>query len=136
MRIALFVFFYLQDLHAMVHPDGSYTFPEFNSSSWFTRGWTLQEFIAPRNVEFYSSEWIYIGDKISMAQELSTFTGIDEAVLLGVVPPRLVSTAKIMSWASYRKTSRTEDIAYCLLGLFAIHMPLLYGEGGRAFIRL
>ena len=129
-------FVYLQDIHAMVHPDGSYTFPEFNRSTWFTRGWTLQEFIAPYNVEFYSSEWIYIGDKISMAQELSIFTGIDEDVLLGSLSPRLVSTAKRMSWASHRKTSRKEDIAYCLLGLFDIHMPLLYGEGDRAFIRL
>jgi hypothetical protein len=85
-------FVYLHDIHALVHPDGSYTFPEFNRSIWFTRGWTLQEFIAPRNVEFYSSEWIYIGDKTSMAQELSTFTGIDESVLLGVVPLRLVGT--------------------------------------------
>jgi hypothetical protein len=96
----------------------------------------LQELIAPRCVEFYNSEWVCVGDKRSRADKLSDITGVDEGVLLKTSPVRASSTAKIMSWASKRVTTRKEDITYCLLGLFGIHMPLLYGEGERAFIRL
>ena len=129
-------FVYLSDVTAKIQPDSSYCFPNFNSSCWFTRGWTLQELIAPRSVEFYTSEWIYISDKCSKVDELSYITGVDKGVLLGTSPVQASSVAKIMSWASKRVTTRKEDIAYCLLGLFGIYMPLLYGEGDRAFIRL
>jgi hypothetical protein len=129
-------FAYMPDVTAQIQPDGSFHFQDFNCSCWFTRGWTLQELIAPLSVEFYTSEWIYIGDKRSMAEELSVITAVDKGVLLGTSPVRASSVATIMSWASHRVTTRREDIAYCLLGLFSIHMPLLYGEGDRAFIRL
>jgi len=109
---------------------------DFDSSCWFTRGWTLQELIAPRSVEFYTSEWVYICDKRSKIDEISHITGVDKGILLGTSPVRASSVARIMSWASNRVTTRKEDIAYCLLGLFGIYMPLLYGEGDRAFIRL
>lgn len=46
------------------------------------------------------------------------------------------SIAQRISWAARRQTTRKEDQAYCLLGLFGVNMPLLYGEGDRAFIRL
>jgi hypothetical protein len=105
-------------------------------SCWFTRGWTLQELIAPSSVEFYTSDWIYSGDKRSKADKISDITGISVSVLLGDDPVQASSVARIMSWASKRVTTRKEDIAYCLLGLFGIHMPLLYGEGDRGFIRL
>lgn len=71
-----------------------------------------------------------------MAHKLNSITNVDREVLLGRVPMRTSSVARIMSWASHRITTRKEDIAYCMLGLFSIHMPLLYGEGDRAFIRL
>ena len=129
-------FVYLPDVTAQILRDGSFSFRGFGSSSWFTRGWTLQELIAPHCVEFYNSEWIYVSDKLSRADKLSDITGVDEGVLLGTSPVRASSIAKIMSWASKRVTTRKEDTAYCLLGLFGIHMPLLYGEGERAFIRL
>ena len=129
-------FVFLPDVANQVEPDGSTCFTGFDTSCWFTRGWTLQELIAPSFVEFYTSDWIYIGDKRSKAHIISDITGIAAGVLLGDDPVRASSVARIMSWASKRVTTRKEDIAYCLLGLFGIHMPLLYGEGDRSFIRL
>lgn len=106
------------------------------SSSWFNRALTLQESIAPRTLEFYSSEWTYNGNKKELAVDLSGITGIDEALLLRTTPVKAYSMVAIMSWTSHRVTTRREDIAYCLLGLLDVHMPPLYGEGNRAFIRL
>ncbi|KAK1969236.1 HET-domain-containing protein [Colletotrichum sublineola] len=108
----------------------------FTNSKWFTRGWTLQELIAPRLVEFYDQEWNEIGTKLSVGDLIHQTTGIRRVVLSGLFPLALASVAERMSWASTRKTSRLEDMAYCLLGIFDIHMPLLYGEGSRAFNRL
>ena len=104
-------------------------------SRWFTRGWTLQELLAPRAVEFYSFDWKEIGTKSSLATSLSYHTGIPTRVLHGE-SPNSCSIAERMSWASSRQTTREEDMAYCLLGLFNVNMPLLYGEGQKAFIRL
>ncbi|KAF2161449.1 hypothetical protein M409DRAFT_37552, partial [Zasmidium cellare ATCC 36951] len=106
-------------------------------SRWFTRGWTLQELLAPKQVLFYDSNWHFMGTKIGLAPMLSTVTGIDIEVLRH--PERIfqVNVAQRMSWASQRQTTRSEDIAYCLLGIFDVHMALLYGEGGKkAFFRL
>ncbi|KAF2264191.1 HET-domain-containing protein, partial [Lojkania enalia] len=102
---------------------------------WFTRGWTLQELIAPKNVMFYIKGWNYVGNKMSMKGKLSRITRIDEATL---VTGNLegVSVARRMSWAANRVTTRTEDLAYCLMGIFDVNMPLLYGEGEKAFVRL
>jgi hypothetical protein len=105
------------------------------SSRWFTRGWTLQELIAPRTIVFFSNDWRSLGTKSQLTSVLSVVTGIDPSYLADK-DVRLASISKRMSWASSRKTTRTEDIAYCLLGIFDIHMPLLYGEGKRAFRRL
>ncbi|KAH8163127.1 hypothetical protein CIB48_g5096, partial [Xylaria polymorpha] len=58
------------------------------------------------------------------------------AVLLGKARPANISVASRLQWASERQTTRAEDIAYCLLGIFDVNMPLLYGEGQRAFVRL
>ncbi|KAK2043744.1 HET-domain-containing protein [Colletotrichum somersetense] len=108
----------------------------FTISKWFTRGWTLQELIAPDHVEFYDQEWNDIGTKLSLGDLIHKATGIRRDMLSGHLPLALASVAERMSWASTRKTSRLEDMAYCLLGIFDIHMPLLYGEGSRAFNRL
>lgn len=105
-------------------------------SRWFTRGWTLQELIAPHSLIFYSEEWSEIGQKSAMLRPLANVTGITETVLLGASGPGEVSVAKRMSWASRRTTTRVEDMAYCLLGLFDVNIPLLYGEGVKAFQRL
>jgi hypothetical protein len=107
----------------------------FKESAWFTRGWTLQELIAPANVEFYDSTWRNLGTKESLKDVISERTGIDVAMLEGADPEDF-SVAKRMSWAATRTTTRVEDRAYSLLGLFGVNMPMLYGEGERAFIRL
>jgi hypothetical protein len=107
----------------------------FRSSRWFTRGWTLQELVAPENVVFYSREWKKLGTKRELTVTISDVTGIHEDILLGRNLME-VSIANRMSWASRRVTTRPEDIAYCLLGIFGINMPLLYGEDQKAFIRL
>jgi Heterokaryon incompatibility protein (HET) len=108
------------------------------ASRWFTRGWTLQELIAPTKVVFYSKDWTKIGEKASLASSIFTLTKIDPDVLInGASSLRRKSIARRMSWAAMRKTKRPEDIAYCLLGIFDVHMPLLYGEGeSKAFFRL
>ncbi|KAL6704614.1 hypothetical protein ACN47E_008011 [Coniothyrium glycines] len=104
---------------------------------WFTRGWTLQELIAPGQLQFFDACWKSIGSRHDLAEEVSTITKIQTQYLSGNVKLlRHASTARKMSWASGRKTKRVEDIAYSLLGMFDINMPLLYGEGTRAFQRL
>ncbi|KAK3988923.1 heterokaryon incompatibility protein-domain-containing protein [Cladorrhinum sp. PSN332] len=107
----------------------------FENSRWFTRGWTLQELIAPPLVEFYSHDWQEIGTKYSLRHVISKVTGIDMRVLEGA-DPSTCHVAERMSWAANRQTTRVEDAAYCLLGIFKVHMPLIYGEGNRAFYRL
>jgi hypothetical protein len=108
------------------------------NSRWFSRGWTLQELIAPVKVEFYGSGWEYLGkkDDPSFRSILSQASLVDECVLTGSVHPTSVSVAKRMYWASKGRTTRREDEAYCLMGLFDVNMPLLYGEGDKAFMRL
>lgn len=103
---------------------------------WFSRGWTLQELIAPKNVEFYDSAWQEIGTKRSLRDPIAAITGINVGVLDGG-PPSGCTYAERMSWMCGRRTTREEDMAYCLLGLCNVNMPLLYGEGAKkAFFRL
>jgi hypothetical protein len=105
--------------------------------TWFTRGWTLQELLAPKRVFFYDKSWTKRGSKETLRSLLSRITGIEEEVLNKKEDPSMVSAAVKMSWASRRRTTKMEDIAYCLLGIFDVNMPLLYGEGPtKAFRRL
>jgi len=108
----------------------------FDRSSWFRRGWTLQELIAPSHALFFDTHWTYMGDKRNLASRISQATGIGEGLLLANRTLAEYSVAQRMSWAAHRMTTRPEDIAYCLLGTFDINMPLLYGEGKKAFLRL
>ncbi|KAL7924628.1 Sucrase/ferredoxin-like domain-containing protein [Trichoderma austrokoningii] len=108
---------------------------EFRGSRWFTRGWTLQELIAPRDVVFYSRDWRLLGRKSLLKGLLSDITGIDISVLAGA-DPSIITVARKMSWAASRTTTRVEDAAYCLMGLFSVSIPLIYGEGSKAFFRL
>lgn len=109
---------------------------KIRGSVWFTRAWTLQELIAPRNVEFYDSAGKSFGSKLWMRQVLQTITGIDENVLKKTRPLEKCLVAEKMSWASARVSTRPEDIAYSLMGIFDVNMPLLYGERRNAFVRL
>ncbi|KAI1752424.1 heterokaryon incompatibility protein-domain-containing protein [Xylaria castorea] len=105
-------------------------------SRWFTRGWTLQELIAPKSVYFFDRHWNKRGDKKDFLEELSQITKISKYILGHDQPLSTVTVAQKMSWAAGRKTTRVEDQAYCLLGIFDVNMPLLYGEEEKAFRRL
>ncbi|KAF1956471.1 HET-domain-containing protein [Byssothecium circinans] len=108
--------------------------PAFRNSRWFRRGWTLQELIAPASVEFFSREKTYLGNKTSMAQTIYEISGIATDALQGT-PLSQFSVDDRFMWAEKRKTKREEDEAYCLLGMFDIQMPLLYGEGREKALR-
>lgn len=128
----------LWDHNGMSESSGTYTSREHNlfaQSRWFRRGWTLQELIAPKRVEFYACDWSEIGTKRSLTTIIQTITSIPPNVLRGGISPNYNHAIR-MSWAANRITTREEDMAYCLLGLFEVNMPLLYGEGRRAFYRL
>lgn len=130
---------YLSDVPAAKAPGGlpaPFAEAAFRKSRWFTRGWTLQELIAPDFVTFYDQDWQEICTKRSLPQLLVSITGIRYEILTGSLPVSDASIAERMSWASKRVTSRTEDVAYCLLGIFGVNIPPLYGEGQNAFLRL
>jgi hypothetical protein len=96
----------------------------FRLSKWFTRGWTLQELLAPSVVIFFNCDWIDIGTKWSLYNTITSITKIEP--LVGF---KTACIAQKMSWVSQRETTRVEDMAYCMMGLFGVNMPPLYGEG-------
>jgi Heterokaryon incompatibility protein (HET) len=101
---------------------------DFRRSRWFTRGWTLQELLAPASVTFYSSQYKQLGDKQSLARLIHEITDISLPALNGHLLDAFSVTER-MAWAAERQTTKEEDGAYCLLGIFNIFMPLIYGEG-------
>jgi Heterokaryon incompatibility protein (HET) len=129
-----------------------------SSSRWFTRGWTLQELTAPCYIQFLARDWTIIGVKLTTGfsylgvaiqpptakinveifrEKLTDITGVPARVLSGALDIQLVPTARKMAWAAKRVTTREEDLAYALIGLFGVSMPILYGEGlEKAFRRL
>jgi hypothetical protein len=107
---------------------------QLKRSRWFTRGWTLQELLAPKSVQFFSIEGNCLGDKHSLVQYIHDVTGISIMALEGR-PLFQFDTEEKMSWASERLTKEGEDAAYCLMGLFDIHMPLIYGEGREKAVK-
>jgi hypothetical protein len=108
----------------------------FRKSRWFTRGWTLQELIAPVSVEFFSKDGVKLGSKKSLERHVREITGIPVKALQGS-PLSEFSVSERLSWAEYRETTRKEDSAYSLLGIFGVHIALIYGEGREnAFDRL
>ncbi|KFA56184.1 hypothetical protein S40293_00210 [Stachybotrys chartarum IBT 40293] len=159
---------YLQDVELSLEEEGFWD--RFASCRWFTRGWTLQELLAPRHAKFYNKHWTFLSEKFSLASELSKIAGVPEILLRhghASHPPSWTghtqfrmsnsmchgcgswtwdsfqgdglsqfSVAQRMSWAAKRTTTRKEDQAYCLFGVFNVNLPLLYGEGGKAFTRL
>ena len=108
----------------------------FRASRWFTRGWTLQELLAPGSVEFFSKEGKRLGDKRTLERQIHERTGITVPALRGT-PLSQFGVDERLLWAKGRQTSRKEDEAYSLLGIFEVYMPLIYGEGrDNAFARL
>ncbi|KAF2822886.1 HET-domain-containing protein [Ophiobolus disseminans] len=120
---------YLDDIEDDAHSD-SY----LNRATWFTRGWTLQELIAPAHIEFFSQGWKPLGTKATLSRQISVACGISVKVLTGTSLEGTYVSEK-MSWAARRITTRPEDQAYSLMGLFSVHMPPLYGEGAESAFR-
>lgn len=108
-------FLYLIDVEIKSEENGKPFWDQFSSSMWFTRGWTLQELIAPRQLIFYTQDWNEIEAKSGILDTLARIAGIESSVLESG-DPRTASVAQRMSWAANRKTTRVEDIAYSLLG--------------------
>lgn len=109
---------------------------DFQRSKWFTRGWTLQELLAPHSVEFFSCEGRRLGDKRSLMQQIHRTTGIPQAALQGA-PLSQFNVDERMSWIEQRNTTLEEDKAYSLLGIVDVYVPPIYGEGtASAFKRL
>jgi hypothetical protein len=93
---------------------------------WFSRGWTLQELVAPEFIVFYSQKWQKLGWKEDLKRQISIVSGIDQDVLDYPLRVNEISVSEKMSWASQRTTTRPEDLAYSLMGIFGVHMPPLY----------
>jgi hypothetical protein len=108
----------------------------FAHCKWFTRGWTLQELVASKTIVFYDKTWTARGDKSTRGAEIARVSSIGEDVLTGQTQMSDVPVAVRMSWAANRITTREEDIAYSLMGIFDVNMSMLYGEGDKAFLRL
>jgi hypothetical protein len=105
-------------------------------SIWFSRGWTLQELLAPKVMQFYDMDWRYMGTKVELADTLAHITRIDVSYLTGEKHFGTACIASKMSWLASRTTARVEDLAYSMLGIFNVVMTPQYGEGTRAFMRL
>ncbi|KAK0708494.1 heterokaryon incompatibility protein-domain-containing protein, partial [Lasiosphaeris hirsuta] len=133
-RKAALCYAYLSDLHLQPEADNLET--SLRPCRWFTRGWTLQELIAPVNIHFYDASWNLVTSKHEATAVISRITGVDVAVLEDMTNLTEIPVGRRMAWASQRQTTRVEDMAYCLLGIFDISMPPLYGEGHKAFLRL
>jgi hypothetical protein len=122
---------YLSDV-SLYSQDGRFLHIEwesaFRNSRWFTRGWTLQELIAPKAVEFYSRDHIRLGDKYTLERQITEITGIAKEALREQSLSDF-SVEERFLWAEKRQTTEDEDKAYCLLGIFNIFLPLIYGEG-------
>jgi hypothetical protein len=129
---------YLSDVAQPVSKLDSQLRSLLKRSRWFTRGWTLQELIAPSLMKFFGRYWCSLGSRQDLSTIISDITRIPMSLLIDEYSSSLNNfcVAQRMSWAATRQCTRIEDSAYCLLGIFDINMPLLYGEGKKAFRRL
>ena len=129
---------YLSDV-SFEEPGDHYNMPiwlgSFRQSRWFTRGWTLQELLAPKEVEFFSKEGHRLGNRTSLEQHVHGVTGVPVEALRG----RELSSFSVderMRWKERRTTKLEEDMAYCLQGIFGVFLYPIYGEREHAFVRL
>jgi hypothetical protein len=105
--------------------------PDFRASRWFTRGWTLQELLAPSIVEFFSQEWEKLGNKVLLKSLICKTTGIPYKALDGA-PLYQFSVNERMQWKDGRKTTYEEDGWYSLSGIFGVEIAPAYGEGAAS----
>ncbi|EIW51971.1 HET-domain-containing protein, partial [Trametes versicolor FP-101664 SS1] len=133
-RLSGACYVYLADVPDDDHPQALGS--SFRFSRWRKRGWTLQELIAPERVIFLTSTWRFLGTRLGLATTLADITTISVDILVGHASVASISVAQRMSWASLRETTRVEDRAYSLLGIFGVHLSPIYGEGDNAFRRL
>jgi hypothetical protein len=137
-RNAAKCYIYLSDVSTGKHGRSSELlwYSAFNISRWFTRGWTLQELLAPSAVEFFSREGKRLGDNKTLEAQIQQVTGIAIQAIRGT-PLSEFNIDERMSWAAKRETTVEEDQVYCPLGIFDTYLPLIYGEGREnAFRRL
>lgn len=132
--------FYAKSAVCFAYLDDVDDYPQkeaIEASLWFTRAWTLQELVAPKEIYVYSKGWKSVGTKQSLSRHLSQASHVPEKVLLDPFSIEEFSVAEKMQWAAWRQATREEDEAYSLMGIFAVNMPPLYGEGRqKAFRRL
>ena len=135
-RNATKCYVHLSDVSACIEDNQrAAAFEAFRKSRWFTRGWTLQELLAPDSVEFFSKEGILLGNKVSLKEHILNITSIPVQALLGNL--RMYSSEERISWIKGRETEEKEDKVYCLLGICDVSMAIIYGEGEeKAFRRL
>lgn len=129
---------YLSDVHEA-------SLDLLEKSVWFTRGWTLQELLAPRFLQFYTSDWSLLVDQshpnsnhktnLDVLKYVEEITTISKEELQDFVPG-VQDARERLRWASSRELTRLEDRAYCLLGIFDVSLSILYGERERSFARL
>ncbi|KAK3623731.1 hypothetical protein LTR56_014697 [Elasticomyces elasticus] len=136
---------YLADVDKPLHEDEC--LPRLQASEWFTRGWTLQELLAPHMVTFLSKRWEVIGNKSSagsirrtsrinqgpsLIPLLATITSIPEKVLYNYEQSKTLTTEDKLAWIVGRNTAKCEDMYYSLLGKFGVRMRLDYGQGAES----
>ncbi|OAX37463.1 hypothetical protein K503DRAFT_771461 [Rhizopogon vinicolor AM-OR11-026] len=128
----------------IIHLAQSETIEDIMDDEWMKRGWTLQELLAPRKIKLFSSHWLPMTDdrndksheETKMMKTLERATGIplDD---ISIYFSGSFGVDRRMAWAARRKTTRVEDVAYSLMGIFDVSLQIAYGEGGdRAFCRL
>ncbi|KAH3958519.1 hypothetical protein HBH98_077100 [Parastagonospora nodorum] len=130
-RNAIVCYAYLTDVPAA---HSSSTSTDLQNSRWFKRGWTLQELIAPTSVQFFDKNGSFLGDRVSLQEQIAGITGIPSQALQGT-PLEMFKIDERKRWARQRETKLEEDQVYSLLGLLGIYMPLIYGEGRSSALR-
>lgn len=119
---------FLADAVVWAGPGHDWQF-DLRNSEWFRRGWTLQELLAPKSVEFYSPDHARLGDKLSLALEIGEITGIPVDALQGHLPLSSFTVQERFAWIKNRETTREEDKVYSLVGIFDVSLVPCYGEG-------
>jgi hypothetical protein len=122
-------FAYLSDVQTFMDP--------IRWSRWFTRGWTLQELIAPKHLIFFSRDWMPLGTRQNLCATITSITGVPHSVFGRAEALPKIKFKDRIKWVETRQTTRPEDLAYCLMGICDVHLPIIYGEGQKkAFRRL